>query len=49
MNSKIQFGMVPVLDRPLVIESADSKNYSFATLELDEFERVLIALKYFAY
>lgn len=38
--------MVPVLDRQLVIESAD---YSFATLELDEFERVLIALKYFAY
>lgn len=41
--------MVPVLDRQLVIESADSTNYSFATLELNESERVLIALKYFAY
>lgn len=41
--------MVPVFKRGLVIEGADCTNYSVATLELDEFERVLIALKYFAY
>lgn len=49
LNSKIQFSMVPMLERELVSEGADSTNYSFATLKPAEFERVLIALIYFAY
>lgn len=49
MNSKIQFSMVPMLERELVSEGADSTNYSIATLKPAEFERVLIALIYFAY
>lgn len=37
-----------MLERELVSEDADSTSYSFATLKLAEFERVLIALIYFA-
>lgn len=49
MNTKIQFHMVPMLERELVSEGADSTNYSLATLKPAVFERVLIALTYFAY
>lgn len=38
--------MVPMLERELVSEGADSTNYSFATLKPAVFERVLIALTY---